>query len=52
VNPQGFVETKRHFGGMKFADPHPFAYPKLTVAPVEGRIIIEVVTPSPATIAN
>jgi hypothetical protein len=42
VNPQGYVESKKHYGGMKFADPHPFTYPSVTVAPHEGRIEIEV----------
>jgi len=42
VDPEGFVETKIHYGGMKYADPHPFTYPTITVAPVEGRIMIVV----------
>jgi hypothetical protein len=45
VNPQGYVDSKKHFGGMQFADPHPFIYPTVTVAPVEGRIEIEITTP-------
>ncbi len=44
TNPEGYVETKRHYGGMKFADPHPFTYPTFTVQPVDGWIMIEVVT--------
>jgi hypothetical protein len=44
-NPEGFVETKRHYGGMKFADPHPFTYPTVTVEPLDGRITLEVVAP-------
>jgi hypothetical protein len=42
MNPQGYVEEKRHFGGMKFADPHPFTYPTFTVEPADGRIELEV----------
>ena len=52
MNSQGYVETKRHFGGMKFADPHPFTYPTFTVEPVDGRIMLEVVTPIGETTAN
>ncbi len=36
IDPQGYVETKVHFGGMKFADPHPFVYPVVTVLPDRG----------------
>jgi hypothetical protein len=51
VDPNGYVETKRHFGGMKFADPHPFVYPTITVEPVDGKIAIEVNSqpPKPTT---
>ena len=31
IDPTGFVESKSHFGGMKYADPHPFTYPVVTV---------------------
>jgi hypothetical protein len=44
LNPQGYVETKVHYGGMKFADPHPFTYPTITVEPVDGRLRLDVVT--------
>jgi hypothetical protein len=44
IDPQGFVETKRHFGGMQFADPHPFTYPTMTVEPENGRIAVQVRT--------
>jgi hypothetical protein len=47
INSQGYVDAKHHFGGMKFADPHPFTYPTITVKPVDGRIRLEVVTPDP-----
>jgi hypothetical protein len=43
-NPQGYLETKVHYGGMKFADPHPFTYPTFTVEPIDDRIVLEVVT--------
>jgi hypothetical protein len=42
LNPQGYVETKVHYGGMKFADPHAFKYPTITVEPVDGRLFLEV----------
>lgn len=42
IEPEGYVESKRHFGGMKFADPHPFTYPTMTVAPENGNIVVEV----------
>jgi hypothetical protein len=47
MNPKGYLETKVHYGGMKFADPHPFRYPTYTVEPVDGRIVLEIVTPRP-----
>lgn len=45
--PQGFVETKRHYAGMEFADPHPFTYPTITVEPQNGRIAVELITSQP-----
>ena len=45
IDPQGFVETKTHYGGMKYADPHPFVYPTVKVVPEEGNIKIIVSTP-------
>jgi hypothetical protein len=45
VDPKGFVETKVHFGGMKWADPHPFTYPTVTVDPQDGKIVAEVISP-------
>jgi hypothetical protein len=52
INPEGYVETKVHFGGMKFADPHPFTYPTFTVEPVDGRIVIEIASPEKRTSNN
>ncbi len=52
IDPQGFVESKRHFGGMEFADPHPFTYPTMTVAPENGRIALEVTTPVGKSASN
>jgi hypothetical protein len=46
IVPDGYVESKRHFGGMKFADPHPFTYPTVTVEPENGKMAIEVVSPA------
>jgi hypothetical protein len=43
LNPQGYIETKVHYGGMKFADPQPFTYPTITAEPKDGRIMLEVV---------
>jgi len=48
VTPDGFTETKIHYGGMKWADPHPFVYPTITVEPVDGQIVLEIVTPDHA----
>lgn len=45
IAPKGYVETKIHYGGMKFADPRPFVYPTITVEPENGTIAIEVFTP-------
>jgi hypothetical protein len=50
--PKGYIESKRHFGGMKFADPHPFAYPTVTVEPVNGKISLEVTSPLSKSAAN
>jgi hypothetical protein len=47
LNPQGYIETKVHYGGMKFADPHPFTYPTVTVTPADGRIMLEIIATSP-----
>jgi hypothetical protein len=42
IDPQGYTETKRHYGGMKFADPHPFVYPVVTARPDRGQLEITV----------
>lgn len=42
--PQGYTETKTHYGGMKFADPHPFVYPVVTASPDGGVVEIEIST--------
>lgn len=42
--PDGYLETKVHFGGMKWADPHPFTYATTTVEPVDGEIVLKVGT--------
>lgn len=51
IAPEGYVESKHHFGGMKFADPHPFVYPTVTVEPADGQIALEIFSPdtTPAT---
>ncbi len=36
IDPRGYTETKVHYGGMRFADPHPFVYPVVTLAPDGG----------------
>lgn len=49
INPQGFIETKKHYGGMQYADPHPFTYPTVTAQP-DGEILeIVVTTPTRAS---
>ena len=45
IDPTGFVESKSHFGGMKYADPHPFTYPVVTVQPDSGALEILITTP-------
>jgi hypothetical protein len=52
LDPQGFVESKRHYAGMKYADPHPFTYPTITVEPESGRIAFEVITPASKSASN
>jgi len=42
IDPKGFIETKRHYGGMRFADPHPFVYPVVKVHPDRGLLEITV----------
>jgi hypothetical protein len=46
TKPDGHIDKKVHFGGMAFADPRPFAYPTMTVEPVDGVVVIEVHTPT------
>jgi hypothetical protein len=43
VDPKGYTETKTHYGGMKFADPHPFVYPVVTAKPDGGVVEIEII---------
>jgi hypothetical protein len=43
VDSMGYTETKRHYGGMQFADPHPFVYPVVTARPDHGRLEITVI---------
>ena len=47
VDPRGFLETKVHYGGMKFADPHPFVYPVVTARPDGGVLELEITVPEP-----
>jgi hypothetical protein len=42
IDPQGYTETKRHYGGMRFADPHPFIYPVVVARPDHGVLEITV----------
>jgi len=39
---KGFVETKVHYAGMKYADPMPMVYPTVTVDPENGVVQVEV----------
>ena len=47
IDPRGFLETKVHYGGMKFADPHPFVYPVVTARPDGGVLELEITVPEP-----
>ncbi len=47
IDTHGFVETKVHYAGMKFADPHPMIYPVVKVRPDEDHISVRVTTPDP-----
>ncbi len=42
IDLKGYAETKRHYGGMRFADPHPFVYPVVIARPDRGRLEITV----------
>ena len=44
----GYVDEKKHYGGMSFADPHPFAYDTVTIAPEEGGIGLVITGPAEA----
>ncbi|MFV2068416.1 MAG: hypothetical protein ACC645_15710 [Pirellulales bacterium] len=46
VVEDGFVESKVHYGGMKFADPRPMNYRVITVQPHEGQIVISLRRPA------
>jgi hypothetical protein len=48
LNPAGRVDAKAHYGGMQYADPHPFTYPTITVKPVDGWLEVTVLTPDSA----
>jgi hypothetical protein len=45
TTPEGVVSEDQNPPGFKFADRHPFAYPRVTVEPVEGRIRVHVTNP-------
>jgi Domain of unknown function (DUF4962) len=42
LDPRGYAEKKVHYGGMEFADPHPFTYPVVTASPEGGVLEISV----------
>jgi len=42
LDPVGYREAKVHYGGMSFADPHPFVYPVVTARPERGKLVIVV----------
>jgi len=44
---RGFVETKTHYAGMKYADPMPMVYPTVTVQPDQGIVEIEITSQTP-----
>jgi hypothetical protein len=43
--PEGVMSEDTEQPGFKFSDRHPFAYPRVTVKPVEGRITVQVTNP-------
>jgi hypothetical protein len=42
VDRRGYAEKKVHYGGMEFADPHPFIYPVVTASPERGVLEITI----------
>ncbi len=48
VDPAGFVETKVHYAGMKYADPQPVTYPTVEAQADAGILEIVITTPHPA----
>ena len=42
---RGYRDSKVHYAGMQYADPHPFDYPTVVAEPQDGRITIEITTP-------
>jgi hypothetical protein len=46
IEPEGYLETKVHYGGMKFADPHPFVYPVVAARPHGGVLEVTISIPS------
>jgi hypothetical protein len=44
VQPDGYLETKVHYAGMKFADPQPMVYPTITAEPEGGLLEIRIGT--------
>lgn len=52
VKPDGYIDAKQHYGGMKYADPHPFTYPAVTVQPTDGRVVVEITTPETKAVAK
>ncbi|MDA0659092.1 MAG: DUF4962 domain-containing protein [Planctomycetota bacterium] len=42
IDPQGHKDIKTHYGGMQYADPHPFTYATIEVHPENGQIHIDV----------
>jgi hypothetical protein len=52
VDPKGYAEKKQHFGGMLFADPHPFVYSVVTARPRDGVLEVTICTPSHSDVAK
>ncbi|MEO2045554.1 MAG: hypothetical protein ABGX16_03150 [Pirellulales bacterium] len=46
IQPSGRTDAKAHYGGMQYADPHPFTYPTITVKPADGQLKVIVTTPN------
>lgn len=49
IDLAGYVDAKKHYGGMEYADPHPFTFPTVTAVAEAGVLEIVVTTPGGET---